>query len=227
MRKNTYPGKFFAFEGIDGSGKSTQTTLLVKRLEKEGYHVKALEIPQYGKKSAGPVEEYLAGTYGTSKSVGPYRASILFAIDRYDASFQVKEWLQQGYVVVADRYVGSNMGHQGSKISSPKARKEFFKWLYALEYGIFQIPKPTISFFLNIPAKAAQKLCENPERRKKKKKDIHERDSKHFQNAERAYHHAIKLFPRDFVVIENMPKGKLLTPGEVHAAVWTNVKKYL
>lgn len=220
-------GKFFAFEGIDGSGKSTQTKLLVKHLEETGYRVRALEIPQYGKKSAGPVEEYLSGNYGSSNAVGPYRASIFFATDRYDASFQVRDWLQGGYIVVADRYVGSNMGHQGSKISSPKARKEFFKWLYELEYGIFRIPKPTISFFLDIPAKVAQELCENPKRRKKKKQDIHEQDPQHFQNAERAYRHAIQLFPRDFVVIENMQNGKLLAPQEVHALVWTNVKKYL
>ena len=220
-------GKFFAFEGIDGSGKSTQTKLLARHLEATGCRVKTVEIPQYGKKSAGPVEEYLAGKYGNANEVNPYAASSFFAVDRYDLSFQLREWLTRGYVVVADRYVGSNMGHQGAKISSPKKREEFFKWLYELEYGVFQIPKPTISFFLDIPAKVAQKLCENPARRKKKKKDIHERDSKHFQSAERAYHHALKLFPRDFILIENMDHGKLLLPQEVHEAVWRRVKKYL
>jgi len=220
-------GKFFAFEGIDGSGKSTQTTLLVNRLEKEGYRVKALEIPQYGKKSAGPVEEYLAGTYGSSKDVGPYRASILFAADRYDASFQVKDWLQNGYIVVADRYVGSNMGHQGAKIFSPMKREQLFRWLYDLEYRIFQIPKPTTSLLLDMPAHIAQKLCEDPERRKKKKKDIHEQDSRHFQKAERSYHHAVRLFSHDFFVIKNMQKRKLLPPQAVHELVWAKIKKYL
>ncbi len=227
MRKNKVQGKFFAFEGIDGSGKSTQTKLLVGKLLHEEYKVKTIDFPQYGKKSAGLVEEYLTGKYGSANEVGPYAASTFFAVDRYDLSFQLREWLAQGYVVVADRYVGSNMGHQGSKISSSQKRKEFFKWLYGLEYRIFQIPKPTVSFFLNIPAKIAQELCENPERRKKKKKDIHERDSKHFQNAERAYHHAIKLFPKDFRTIENVEHGKLLTPQKIHQHVWTKVKKYL
>ena len=225
MKENTYPGKFFAFEGIDGSGKSTQTKLLVEKLLREGYTVKTIDFPQYGKKSAGPVEEYLAGKYGNE--VGPHAASAFFAVDRYDLSFQLRGWLSQGYVVVADRYVGSNMGHQGSKIASPQARKEFFQWLYKLEYGIFHIPKPTVSFFLNIPAKIAQELCENPERRKTKKKDIHERDSKHFQNAGKAYHHAVKLFPKDFCTIENVQNGKLLTPEKVHECIWTNIKKYL
>lgn len=227
MKKTTPPGKFFAFEGIDGSGKSTQTKLFVAKLLREGYKVKTIDFPQYGKKSAGLVEEYLAGKYGSANEVGPYAASTFFAVDRYDLSFQLRKWLAQGYVVVADRYVGSNMGHQGSKISSLRAKREFFKWLYELEYGIFQIPKPTISFFLNIPAKIAQELCENPERRKKKKKDIHERDASHFRKAEAAYLHALKLFPRDFVLIENMHQGKLLLPQQVHDAVWTRVKKYL
>ena len=227
MYKNTYPGKFFAFEGIDGSGKSTQTKLLVKKLLQEGYKTKTVDFPQYGKKSAGLVEEYLAGKYGNSSEVGPWAASTFYAADRYDLSFQIRQWLAQGYVIVADRYVGSNMGHQGSKISSPKARKEFFKWLYELEYGIFQVPKPTVSLFLSIPAKMAQELCENPERRKKKKKDIHEKDPKHFQRAERSYRHASKLFPRDFLTIESVQNGTLLSPEEVHRRVWTSIKKYL
>ena len=227
MTKNTYPGKFIAFEGIDGSGKSTQAKLLLEKLLREGYTAKAIDFPQYGKKSAGPVEEYLAGKYGSANEIGPYAASTFFAVDRYDLSFQLREWLAQGYVVVTDRYVGSNMGHQGAKISSPAKRTQFFKWLYELEYGIFGIPKPTTSFFLDIPAKIAQELCENPERRKKKKKDIHEQDPKHFQNAERAYRHALELFPREFVRIENMRQGALLSPQIVHETVWTRVKKYL
>jgi len=225
MKKKAHPGKFFVFEGIDGSGKSTQTKLLVEKLLQKGYKVKTVDFPQYGKKSAGLVEEYLAGKYGNE--VGPYAASTFFAVDRYDLSFQLREWLAQGCIVVADRYVGSNMGHQGSKISSPAKRAEFFTWLCNLEYGIFGIPKPTISFFLDIPAKIAQELCENPERRKTKKKDIHEQNTKHFQNAEKAYHHAIKLFPKDFLTIKNVEHGKLLSPTEIHQRVWTNVKKYL
>ncbi|MBI2098380.1 MAG: thymidylate kinase [Candidatus Wildermuthbacteria bacterium] len=227
MRKQASTGKLFAFEGIDGSGKSTQAGLLIQKMTEEGYTVRAIDFPQYGKKSAGLVEEYLGGKYGSADEVGPQISSIFYAADRYDLSFQIREWLAKGFIVVTDRYVGSNMGHQGAKIASLQKRQEFFKWLYDLEYGIFQIPKPTISLFLDVPARIAQELCENPERRKKKKKDIHERDPKHFQKAEQAYRHAMRMFPNDFVTVKNMQSGKLLDPQEVHGRVWTKIENYL
>ncbi|MBI5221368.1 MAG: hypothetical protein HY979_01000 [Candidatus Magasanikbacteria bacterium] len=67
---------FIMLDGIDGSGKSTQTELLVSRLKKEGYPVEMISFPQYGTKSAGPSEDYLNGLYGSAAEVGPYRASI-------------------------------------------------------------------------------------------------------------------------------------------------------
>ena len=79
MKENSYSGKFIVFEGIDGSGKSTQTRLLKNHVEKEGYIVTTTDFPQYGKKSAGLVEEYLAGKYGQSRDVTPYQASIFYA----------------------------------------------------------------------------------------------------------------------------------------------------
>lgn len=89
-------GKFIVIEGTDGSGKTTQFNLLVKRLVGEDHDIVTTDFPQYGQKSAGPVEEYLTGKYGDSESVGPYRASILFACDRYDASFRMRELLGGG-----------------------------------------------------------------------------------------------------------------------------------
>lgn len=227
MQKNTYPGKFIVFEGIDGSGKSTQLKLLLHRLKKEGYDTAFFDFPQYGEKSAGLVEEYLSGAYGSAREVGPYRASIFYACDRYDASFQLDKYLKEGKIVLSDRYVGSNMAHQGGKIKSHKEREKFFAWLYELEYGIFGIPKPTKSFFLHVPLEITHKLRENPERRKKKKKDIHERDLQHLKNAQHAYLHAMKVFPKDFTSVECAPKGILFAPEIVHEQIWQEVQKIL
>lgn len=221
------PGKFIVFEGIDGSGKSTQTKLLVQRLKKEGKKVVTFDFPQYGKKSAGLVEEYLNGKYGSLKKVGPYQASIFYAADRYDASFAIRKALRQRTVIVSDRYIGSNVGHQGSKISSLPARKRFFSWLYDLEYNIFQALKPSRSFLLKVPPRVAQRLCGNKERRKTKKTDIHEENLEHLQNAERSYLHAASLFPKDFTLIECMEGNKLLSPQKIHEKVWKEVKKFL
>ena len=107
MLKNQYSGKFVVIEGLDGSGKSTQSKLLTERLKKEGREVVTIDFPQYGTKSAGLVEEYLNGKYGTAEQVGPYRASVFYACDRYDASSKIKKWLSEGKIVVSDRYIVS------------------------------------------------------------------------------------------------------------------------
>jgi len=227
MVKKSHRGKLIVLEGIDGSGKSTQTSLLLKRLKKEGYKTIALDFPQYREKSAGLLEEYLAGKYGLAGDVNPYAASIFYAVDRYDVSFKIADWLKKGIIVVADRYVASNIGHQGGKIRSEKELARFILWLYELEYDIFRIPKPDRTFFLSLPPKLAQELCEDPERRKKKKKDIHERDPKHFLNTDKAYHHAMRMFPKDFTPIECLSREQLLSPQEIHEKIWKDVKRLL
>ena len=129
-----YPGKFIVIDGTDGSGKATQTELLAEKLRYAGFDVALADFPQYGKKSAGPVEEYLNGKYGPAHEVGPYRGSIFYALDRYDASFEIKEWLKQGKIVISNRYVTANMGHQGGKIKDLEEKRRFYEWLYELEY---------------------------------------------------------------------------------------------
>ena len=122
-------GKFIVLEGLDGSGKSTQIKILEKELKKEGFDVKKIDFPQYGKKSAGLVEEYLVGNYGREKEVSPHIASIFYACDRYDASKKINKWLKEERVVISDRYTPSSAGHQGGKIKNKKKRNQFFKWL--------------------------------------------------------------------------------------------------
>src|SRR3989338_3808567 len=128
------PGKFIVIDGTDGSGKGTQTDLILKRLQTAGHITEKADFPQYGQKSAGLVEEYLNGKYGKQKEVGPHRASIFFAIDRFDASFKIKKWLDENKIVISNRYVTANMGHQGGSIHDDKERQEYFQWLHDLEY---------------------------------------------------------------------------------------------
>lgn len=234
---NKGAGKFIVFEGIDGSGKSTQTKLVINHLKRKGYKTAFIDFPQYGKKSAGLVEEYLTGKYGSPKEVGPYQASIFYACDRYDASFKIRDWLKKGKIVVADRYIGANIGHQGGKIKNKKERKEFFKWLYDLEYEIFKIPKPDFTFILKAPPKIAQslsgKITDKEKKAKKKlylgrkKRDIHEKDISHLIGAEQSYLHAAKEFPKDFKVIECFKNRELLSPKIIHQKIWKIIKKIL
>ena len=235
IMKNTHNGKFIVIEGIDGSGKSTQTKLLVKRLKKEGKNTAIYDFPQYGSKSAGLIEEYLNGRYGVSKEVDPYRASIFYACDRYDASFKIGEWLNQGKILICDRYLASNIGHQGGKIKNKAERIKFIKWLYDLEYGIFGIPKPNITFILKTSPEFSMDLSsqitdkEKQNKRKtylgNKKRDIHENDSTHLRNSLNSYLEVAKEFPGDFRVIECIKNKKLLPIEIIHQKIWTEINK--
>src|SRR5581483_7520338 len=123
-KKNTRKGRFIVIYGTDGSGKATQTNLLVEELKAAGYPVEVTDFTKYGTKSAGLIEEYLNGKYG---QVGTHAASIFYAIDRFDACFKIRQWLDEGKIVISNRYVTANAGHQGGKIEDDFQRLKFFK----------------------------------------------------------------------------------------------------
>jgi dTMP kinase len=232
-------GKFFVFEGIDGSGKSTQSNLVAAFLKKKGYKIQKIDFPQYGKKSAGLVENYLQGKYGKSEEVGPYLASVFYACDRYDLGFQIRKWLDEGNIVISDRYVSSNVGHQGGKlVHKGKQWDKYITWLFELEYGLFGIPKPDYTFILKtspeFSKKLSNKITDDDKKQKRvaylgnsKKHDIHERDKQHLADSLQSYLKAAKKFPKDFTVIECIEKGKLLPIEEVHQKIISAVQKVI
>jgi len=134
-------------EGTDGSGKTLQTEMLLKRLEKEGKNVEQISFPQYGEPSASLVEDYLNGKFGSAKEVGSQRASILFAVDRFAAAPKIRAWIDAGKIVIANRYVASNMGHQGGKIENDEEREKYFQWNYE---NIFR-GRPKQIWYINVP----------------------------------------------------------------------------
>lgn len=218
IRQTINRGKFIVIDGVDGSGKATQTKLLVARLKRAGLAAQAVTFPRYGEKSAGLVEEYLSGKYGGSNEVDPYQASLFYALDRYGASFKIRDWLNQGKIVIADRYIAANMGHQGGKIANPLERKLFFDWLYRLEYEILNMPRPDLNIILHLDSDFIRRLIDG----RNNFQDIHEKDSGHLMRAEETFLEIAKTYP-DFTIIECASQNEILPPVKINDLIWRQI----
>ncbi|MBI4272932.1 thymidylate kinase [Candidatus Uhrbacteria bacterium] len=219
-----------AIEGTDGSGKHTQVNLLRERFIQEGRTCVVFGFPQYGKKSAGLVEEYLNGKYGGSDDVTPHTASLFFALDRFDGSAQIRTHLEAGDIVLLDRYVDSNVGHQGGKIRDQDTRSAYVDWLYDLEFRILNNPRPDLTLVLHMPPSVGQELIKKKSKREYieggKTHDIHECDLTHLQHAQEAFLWLVKKFPQTHCTIECYT-DHLLPIEEIHQKIWCEITSRL
>jgi len=222
-------GTFIVIDGTDGSGKATQVKILEDRLKKEGREVVVVDFPRYGNPSAFFVEKYLNGQYGTAEEVGSQITSIFYACDRYDAKFEMQQHLAEGKILLANRYVSANMGHQGGKISDKKERQIFLEWLYNLEYNIFGLPKPDINIILHVAPEIGQRLVDQKGHRdyvNGRKRDLHEKDINHLKMAENAYLDIAQNYP-DFILIECVKENQIMSREEIHQIIWDKVQSLL
>jgi len=225
-------GKLIVIDGTDGSGKATQIALLEKRLKKEGKKVKVVDFPEYYKNFFGKfIGHCLSEQYYNWLGVHPKIASIAYAADRWESSKDIKEWMSKGYIVLANRYVSANQIHQGGKISSAKKRTEFLKWLDEMEYKVFAIPKPDITFYLSLPIPLILKLIDERNGKMKreylkKKKDVHENDIAFLTNSRKSALWLSKTLP-NFIKIDCAPKKDILSREAIHEMVYKEVKKVL
>jgi dTMP kinase len=231
--KKLKKGKLIVIDGTDGSGKATQVALLTKRLEKEGYRVRVVDFPEYYKNFFGAfVGHCLSEQYYNFINVHPKIASVLYAADRWQSKEEMKKWLSEGYIVVANRYVSANQIHQGGKISDTKKRINFIKWLNQMEYQEFGIPKPDLTLYLSLPIQIVMKLLNEREssqmKRKylKKNKDVHEADEKFMENSIKSALWLAKTQP-NWAKIDCSKKGEILSREEIHEMVYEEVKKIL
>ncbi len=214
-------GTFLVIDGTDGSGKATQTAKLIERLRREGHAVETITFPRYDTPTGMKIKEYLAGTYGDPTKVDAKSASMLYADDRRAAAPEIQKWLTAGRVVVADRYVASNMGHQGGKISDPEKRVAFFRWNEYLEYGMNRLPRPDLNVILHLPAEIGQARA-----RARGALDGHEQSLDHLKAAETAYLEIASTFS-GFRVVECVENGRELNPDEIHDRVWQIIQPTL
>jgi Thymidylate kinase len=171
-------GKLIAMEGLDGSGKATQTALLCEALSKMGVNLRRVSFPDYSEPSSVLAKMYLNGEFGTDpNAVNAYAASSFYAVDRY-ASY-MRYWrgaYQDGALIVADRYSTSNIVFQLSKL--PRARwDDFIRWVEDYEYGKLGLPRPDVTVYLDMPQEVSQKLLTRRYHGDEEKKDIHENNA--------------------------------------------------
>lgn len=155
-------GKFIVLEGLDGAGKSTQIEMLRHELESAGTATHYLHFPRFDTEVYGEmIASFLRGEMGGVESVDPYFVAMLYAEDRKAAKPMIESWIDDGTVVIVDRYVYSNIGYQCAKLGDSASRERLRQWILDLEYGHFAIPRPDLSLFLDVPfAFTERKLTE-------------------------------------------------------------------
>lgn len=222
-------GKLIVIEGIDGSGKKTQTDLLIKHLKDLGKKVSFFDFPQYYTSFFGNmISRYLKGEFGDTYQVNPYLISVIYAADRWEAKKQINEALSRGEIVILNRYSMSNMAHQSVKIPAEN-RKEYLDWERKMEYDIFEIPREDQVIYLDVPAGVGQKLIGKKGSRDYvggKKKDIHEKDL-NYQISVRKQYLALAKYNTHWCVINCTKNNKILSVEKIHEKIWQALKGVL
>lgn len=219
-------GKLIVFEGIDGSGKSTQFRLLCERCRAEGYRFQNIVFPRYDKPSSTLIRMYLDGEFGKNPAdVNAYAASTFYAVDRY-ASF-VTDWgdyYRSGGLILSDRYTTSNAVHQGSKLPEGQL-SQFFDWLYDLEYTRMGLPKPDLVLYLDVDvetslSRMAQRRAENGSTA-----DIHEKDAGYLEKCLELGHKAAAHY--GWTVVDSRKDGSVRSIEDKHEEIYQIVKEVL
>ena len=184
----TPTGKLIAIEGIDGSGKRTQVELLQKALVANRHAVYSTGFPQYDSWFGKMVGQFLNGDFGALETVDPHFSALLYAGDRFEAKFRLETALNQGKIVLADRYIGSNLAHQTARAPAAN-RPAFISWIEHLEYNIYNLPRETLVLYLRVPPRQAQQLVarKSPRSYTKNKQDILEASLRHLEDAAAMY----------------------------------------
>jgi dTMP kinase len=213
-------GIFVVIDGIDGSGKATQSRLLAERLVREGKTIEKVDFPRYGTQLLG---ECLAGKHGDFLHLDPKIASTLYALDRFEASAQIQSWIAEGKVVIADRFASSNQIHQGGKIIDPVKREAFLSWLEKMEHEVLGVPRPDAVVYLRVPVETSLELLSKEREAKNQAlegeaQDVVEKDRMYL---ERSFESAERLSSgANWKTIECTQEGTLRTPEAIHGDVY-------
>lgn len=227
-------GKLIVVEGTDCSGKETQTRLLVDRLNNENIKAKRISFPMYDTPTGKIIGACLLGKpdmcnelLKSNHSFFPegggnldsLAASALYAADRRYNLPLIKKYLEEGYILLVDRYVTSNMAHRGGMIEDKSERMKFYEKLEILEYDILELPRPDMTLLLYLPYKYACELKKN----RKELPDEVELDVNYLKRGEEAYLELADIY--DYEIVDCVYNDKIRTIENINEEVYNKVKK--
>ncbi len=224
---------FIVLEGLDGAGKSTQIKKLRDMFAEQGIPSEYIHFPRFDAPYFGDmIARFLRGEFGSVEQVDPYIVAMLYAEDRRDAATLILGWMDQGKVVIADRYVYSNIGYQCAKVEDESKREELREWIFSLEYDYFKIPRPDVSLFLDVPfAFTERKLTEVRQGEDRSYlnggKDIHEQSMDLQRKVRQVYVDAAAKDQDMYVVDCSTECGEMAAPEVIFERVMQRVKPYI
>jgi len=223
MRKGS--SQFFVIEGLDGSGKSTQMELLRNYLQRHQHSYRDIHFPMLNQGRFGEmIARFLRGEFGGLNEVHPQLVALLFAADRHEHADTLQKWISDGQILIADRYVNSNIAFQCAKLDDPKEKIALREWILDMEYQYYKIPRPVVSLYLDVPFQAiARSLSQQRDGADRDylqgKADIHEANLD-FQEKVRQEYLEMVVTQEDFHLITCADdQGQFLPPEEIHGKI--------
>lgn len=219
--------KIIVIEGTDCSGKETQSKMLLEKLSNNNIDSVYMTFPAYDT----PTGKIIGGSYLGKESIGKCLfpegavnvdakvASLYYAADRLYNKPKIEKMLTKSNIII-DRYVESNMAHQGGKIKDKSERLEMYNFLNSLEYDLLKLPKPDITIFLYMPYQYAVELKKN-----RTELDQHELSEEHLRNAETCYLELAEL--HNYIKIDCVKDGVIRTKEDINEEIYQKVKELI
>jgi len=211
-----------AIEGIDGSGKGTQTQMLCEKLQERGLRTGRLQFPRYSETVfGGAIADFLNGKFGSLDQVHPQLAAVLYACDRFESLSELQALREANDVVVLDRFVGSNLAHQAAKLDGDE-RRILTDWILKVEHEVFGLPKPSLTILIDMPSEWSRELVGRKEPRTytDRTADLQESDLPYLERVRRCYQDLAAANESDWSVVAGVgADGSLASIEAVHQKI--------
>lgn len=220
---NPEHGKFIVIDGNEGSGKATQASLLKDYFEDQKIQVATFDFPQYDTFHGKLIGRFQMGEFGNPNDISPYLSTYPYALDRAAVAPQIKSALDEGKIIIANRYVTSNFAHQSGRLPQDQ-RKAFVDWNMEFEYGEMGIPREDLVIYLFVPHEVSQQLMQNKERSKREytkgqTTDLLESDQNYLTESEKAYLELVERFDHWVKIICVDKDGKMMSREKIHELI--------